>query len=64
MTVHNTKNGSQIWAYASSTAVVVKWKNQFQSALKIERATLLLTWPLCSKPFTYPNNGLKYRNCL
>jgi len=47
-----------------STAVIVKWKDQFPSALKIERATLPFKWPLCSKPFTYPNNGLKYRNFL
>lgn len=46
MTVHNTKNGSQIWAYASSKAVMVKWKDQFPSAMKTERATLLFKWPL------------------
>jgi len=62
MTVHNTKNSSQIWAYTSSTAVMVKWKDQFPSALKIERATLLFKWPLCSNPFTYPKKWVKLQN--
>jgi hypothetical protein len=30
------------WTYAPSTEVTVKWKDQFPSAQKIERATLLI----------------------
>jgi hypothetical protein len=57
MTVDNTKKQQPDMGLS-----LFNWKDQFPSALKIERTTLLFKWPLCSKPFTYPNNGLKYRN--